>query len=276
MRCLRYFFMVLLLPLQCFSQQDSTFSRSGESSYLFNWKKDLIVASAAGLLAVGGEFAQYRVKPLTLARINALDRNKQPSFDRSAMDNWNPTIAKVSDGLLYASFSLPLVMMINKKARKDFLVVGFIYAQVAMFTYGLTGFAKSLVKRPRPYVYNPSVDLKIRTSRDARFSFFSGHTSMPAALSFATAKIFSDYSRNPTHKALVWAGAALFPAAVGYLRFEAGKHFPSDIVVGYLVGASIGYLIPWLHTKKPLGKGVNLVPYSNGENEVGIYFSYRL
>jgi membrane-associated phospholipid phosphatase len=27
----------------------------------------------------------------------------------------------------------------------------------------------------------------------------------------------------------------------------AGKHFPSDVVVGALVGTGVGLLVPWLH-----------------------------
>ena len=39
----------------------------------------------------------------------------------------------------------------------------------------------------------------------------------------------------------------MLPAVTGYLRFKAGKHFPTDIIVGYGVGATIGYLVPELH-----------------------------
>ena len=124
-------------------------------------------------------------------------------------------------------------------------------------------------------MYNPDVDLHYKTERDARFSFISGHTSITAALCFTTAKVFSDYSDNPTHQALVWTGAALVPLITGYLRFEAGKHFPSDIIAGYLVGATIGYLVPWLHNRKPLVKGLTISPVGL-QNGAGVYLSYRL
>ena len=47
----------------------------------------------------------------------------------------------------------------------------------------------------------------------------------------------------------MWAGAALVPAAVGYLCLKAGQHFLSNNLVGYAVGAGIGILVPQLHKK---------------------------
>ncbi len=262
-----------LLFLFCLLLQFSVSAQ--ESPYNFNWKKDLIYATGTGLVAAGGIFADYQTRPLTEAQVLALDQFDQPGFDRLAIKNWNPNAAKASDAFLYGSLALPAFMMIDDRARKDFLAVGFIYAEVAMLTVGVTELIKAGVKRPRPFVYNPNVSMHLKTERDARFSFLSGHTSITAALCFTTAKVFSDYSDNATHEALVWTGAAVFPIITGVLRFEAGKHYPSDLIAGYLLGGSIGYLIPWLHRRKPLAKGLSISPYGlNGG--AGLYLSYRL
>lgn len=211
----------------------------------------------------------------TPAQLTSLDRYEIPGFDRPAVFNWNPDVALASDVAMYATFTLPAFMMLSRDARRDFLAVGFIYAEVAMLTVGLTELTKGIARRARPYAYNSDVELSIRTDRDARLSFFSGHTSVTAALCFATAKMFSDYSDDPTHEALVWTAAAIVPAATGVLRYEAGKHFPSDIIAGYFVGGAIGYLIPWLHGRKPLVEGMTLSPVST-QGGMGIYLSYRL
>lgn len=262
-----------LLIILCVS---TVFAQEEESPYNFNWKRELIYASGSGLLAAGGIFADRQIRPLTTAQINVLDPYALPGLDMSAVHRWSPKADLASDILLYGSVTLPAFMMINKRARKDFLAVGFIYAETALLTLGVTELAKTAVRRPRPFVYNPDVDMSYKTDRDARFSFFSGHTSITAALCFTTAKVFSDYSDNQTHKALVWTGAALFPAAVGILRYEAGKHFPTDIIAGYIIGGTIGYLVPWLHHRKPLLKGLSIVPFSNTQKQVGVYFSYQL
>ncbi|MGB0369657.1 MAG: phosphatase PAP2 family protein, partial [Flavobacteriales bacterium] len=150
-----------------------------------------------------------------------------------------------------------------------------IYAETALLTLGVTEFFKAGVRRPRPFTYNPDVAMHVKTERDARFSFLSGHTSITAALCFTTAKVFSDYSDNSTHKALVWTSAAVLPLITGVLRVEAGKHFPTDVISGYLVGGAIGYLVPWLHKRKPLTEGLTISPVGL-RGGAGVYIGYRL
>lgn len=252
---------------------DST--KTFESPYDFRWKRELIYASGAGLVAAGGLVTRFQIKGLTPTEVNALDPFEIPSFDRPAIYNNSHTAEIASDVFLYGSMTLPAFLMIDKRMRKDFLPIGFIYAQTALLTFGVTELVKGAVRRPRPLAYNDSFTMELRTERDSRMSFFSGHTSITAALCFTTAKLFSDYSENKTHEALVWTAAALVPIATAYTRFEAGKHFPSDVIAGYFVGGAIGYLVPWLHRKKPLAKGLTLTPVGL-EGGAGVYLSYRL
>ena len=73
----------------------------------------------------------------------------------------------------------------------------------------------------------------------------------------------------------LWSGAVLIPATAAYLRVQSGKHFPTDVMAGYAVGAAIGWLVPHLHkTKTPL----SIAPYSfidvNGIDGNGVSFTY--
>ena len=123
------------------------------------------------------------------------------------------------------------------------------YAEVFTFNYGLTELAKNTVNRARPYVYNEEVPMGTRTGKDSRKSFYSGHTSQTAAASFYFAKVITDY--HPTLKRGLkiglWAFAATVPALNGTFRVLAGKHFPTDVMTGYIAGAATGWLIPQLH-----------------------------
>jgi len=65
--------------------------------------------------------------------------------------------------------------------------------------------------------------------------------------SFFTARVFSEYLSNNTTQVLIWSAAALIPAVTGFSRVNTHNHFPTDVIVGYIVGAAIGYLIPKLH-----------------------------
>ena len=73
------------------------------------------------------------------------------------------------------------------------------------------------------------------------------HKSTAAAMSFYTAKAFSDYLPDGPTKNLIWTGAVIYPAVVGYLRVASANHFATDVIVGYAVGAMIGFFIPQLH-----------------------------
>ena len=50
---------------------------------------------------------------------------------------------------------------------------------------------------------------------------------------------------------VIWGAAVTYPAVVGIIRVQEGRHFPSDVIVGYVVGAAIGYVVPVLHRAGP-------------------------
>ncbi|MBK8516636.1 MAG: phosphatase PAP2 family protein [Saprospiraceae bacterium] len=98
---------------------------------------------------------------------------------------------------------------------------------------------------------------------------FSGHTSSTTALSFFTAKVYIDTHPDMKNKWIVWTMGAAIPATIGYLRYEAGKHYPTDIISGYLVGATIGYLIPKIH------KSENLRINTLSTNGISISYNFK-
>jgi membrane-associated phospholipid phosphatase len=70
---------------------------------------------------------------------------------------------------------------------------------------------------------------------------------MTAVNTFYTAKVYSAYISDETTKTLMWTAAALIPAITGFSRVNTHNHFPTDVIVGYIVGAAIGYFIPEIH-----------------------------
>ena len=63
------------------------------------------------------------------------------------------------------------------------------------------------------------------------------------------ASMYDDYNPDSKFSSYLWIGAGLVPALTAYYRYDAGKHFPSDLVAGYIVGSAVGILIPEWHTK---------------------------
>lgn len=152
----------------------------------------------------------------------------------------------------------PLAMLAAPRIRRDWSRYLLLWWQALSLTDGLTTWTKTLTLRPRPLAYNfgsryPDVPADLdeaARSSDARFSFFSGHTSFTAVSTFFVARTFADYYPESSARPWVWASAAILPALVGFWRVRAGKHYPSDVVMGYLVGASVGWMIPVLHRRK--------------------------
>ncbi len=227
-------------------QGQSTFFEE-EAPYRLNWPVDISLGSLALGTGIPYLILDAQTAPLSLSVINGLNRQNINVFDRPTSYLWSPTIARVSDGLLYASAAAPVALMADPKIRKDALPIGILYVETFAITAGITSLTKVLLKRPRPFVYGEQAPLAEKQEKDAQYAFFSGHTSVSAAMCFMTAKIYQDY--NPGKKSVpwVWAAAAAVPAATGILRQQAGKHFWTDVVLGYALGAAVGILVPELH-----------------------------
>ncbi|HEY0707183.1 MAG TPA: phosphatase PAP2 family protein [Polyangia bacterium] len=133
------------------------------------------------------------------------------------------------------------------------------YVEAMGLTMFVTGATKSLVGRARPYteVALDRPELRRRSSED-QLSFFSGHSSVAFATgAFVSADVSRALLRGPLAQAStsrrVFLGH-LLPAVVGYgvptlvgiSRVIDQQHWPSDVLVGALVGGLIGH---WAYTR---------------------------
>ncbi|MEO8067458.1 MAG: phosphatase PAP2 family protein [Flavobacteriales bacterium] len=179
-----------------------------------------------------------------------LDRSAVNGFDRWATFQYSEGTAKASDWMFLGVTAVSLAGMIVQQKGEQPLVPVVLAAESFLLTSSITNLTKELVQRPRPYRYNPDAPAHLHTEDEGYLSFWSGHTANCAALTFTAASVLqrSDLSRGA--KTGVWIGAATVPAVMGYLRVRSGKHFPTDVIVGYAVGAAIGWLVPYLHRKE--------------------------
>ena len=108
-----------------------------------------------------------------------------------------------------------------------------------------TQLAKMLVGRERPFVHELTPDQKLLTSRpaDNNVSFFSGHTSSVFALAAAAGTVAT--MRGYRWAPLVWSGGGAVAATTAYLRIAADRHWLTDVLVGAVVGAGIGFAVPY-------------------------------
>ncbi len=230
------------------------------SPYRLSWKQESILMGTGTVTTVAGIILGFEMDPLSADAIAQADRNQIWAIDRRATRYWSISAHRASDWGRNISYALPVLVLIDKRLRKDFWSTAFIGTEAYLLTSGLTALTKIAARRERPYVYNPDAPFENKNSRSARLSFFSGHTSTTAALCFVSAKMYLDHHPNSSLKPVIWATAATIPAMTGYFRYRAGRHFPTDVIVGYAIGAGIGWLIPTLHHKKNLETGFYLEP----------------
>ncbi|MEM9671466.1 MAG: phosphatase PAP2 family protein [Cyclobacteriaceae bacterium] len=215
--------------------------------YELRTAREITLLSVGAVGTTASILLRKKREPLSLEEMRELDTNDIFALDRISDGSYRKGAQLASDVLLNTSYALPFTLLAFDETRPDAGTLGVILLQTIALNETLTGITKALVKRPRPFTYNRETPEEVRTRRGNTFSFFSGHTSYTAALSFFTAKTISDYVDKSSVRTIAWTGAFLWPAATGYFRYRAGKHFPSDVIVGYLVGASLGYLIPHIH-----------------------------
>jgi len=233
----------ILLLLPCFL----VFGAAAQSPYQFSKKGEIAwVGSGAVGLGFSKILGKYN-KPLNAAQIAGLDAGQVPRFDRYSLNHFSASARHGSDALLYGSPIISLLLVLDPKIRRETPKYALLNVESALSAAALTTIVKRLARRTRPLAYNPEVPLALKMEQDARASFFSGHTSVTAALSFSTAKIWQDHHRGSRWSPLVWAGAVAVPVATGFLRMKAGKHFPSDVATGLVIGAFCGWVVPELH-----------------------------
>jgi len=234
-------FAILLLGLNTPSRAQIT------TPYQLEWSSGLAIAGSGILTFAIGERASARMDLLRLQDIEQLSTSDVFALDRFATRQNSTAADKISDYSGYGSVILPMVLFARDGPRQHYDQVSSMYAQVFMLNYGITHLVKNTVRRPRPYTFNRDVPLSLKRIKNARRSFFSGHTSFAAANKYFTAKVFSDFDPSSNAKHWVWTGAIVLPAITGTTRVLAGKHYWTDVIVGYAVGAGIGLLIPQLN-----------------------------
>lgn len=237
-------------------------STNFKTPYNLKLERELAFLGTGVVTNLTGLIILNNVSPLTPEEISKLDINEINNFDRKGVKHYSDS--KNGDYLLYGSFLLPLTFIADKNARRDWQILGIMWLEVLSIQTGINVIVKSLATRTRPYAYDQNAPLEIKESVEARLSFYSGHTATTAATSFFVARVFSEYLESDLARALIWSGAAIYPALTGYLRINTGNHFRTDVITGYLVGAAIGYFIPELHLRN---KSMNVSFYNDFIND---------
>lgn len=258
-----------LLPLLLLTDVQAQQSRS---PYRTQFSVDAPITAGLGALSGLGLLLISKKDGLDQVGLAALNKQDVPEFDRFSAGHYSATAQTASDLIVYPSLVImPGLLALSDDIRANYGQVLGLYLQTMAASNATFTLTAGNVYRYRPYLYGPEGDPEKRSGNIATNSFFAGHTANTAAATFFAAKVYHDFHPGSAARPFVWGAAALVPAATGYFRLKAGKHFLSDNIVGYTVGAAVGILVPQLH-KTARRTGLSLFPVQ-GLNVNGYAYS---
>jgi membrane-associated phospholipid phosphatase len=184
------------------------------------------------------------------------------NWDINLLKNINPTKPENQFWVSVSSTTKPLaiaapigmftVSLINKD--KQLRANAYKMAGSLVITAILTEGIKRTVNRDRPFVTYP-VDVFPNAIEETGKSMPSGHT----AFAFTTAtSLFTAYPKW-------YIGLPLYAWAtsVGYSRLYLGQHYPSDVLLGAVVGTGSALASNWLYKKMTHKKSKQQAPVIN-------------
>lgn len=203
---------------------------------------------------------------------NALDRGVRDGL------RWDDPAAAASASNLTGYVASPVltvggVMLAGTLAgeRDHALTDGLIVVEAAILASDLTNVVKGLAGRERPFVHALAPADKSRTAspQENNLSFFSGHSSltMSLAVSAGTVASLRGYKLAP----VVWGAGVGAALATGYLRIAADRHWATDVVTGWAVGAAVGFAVPYYLHRKRTGHDVDVAV---GARTVALSFTF--
>jgi membrane-associated phospholipid phosphatase len=145
-----------------------------------------------------------------------------------------------------ASAGLNAVAAAHEGALHDVSEDTLLMAEAVVVTAAVTEVTKMLVGRERPFAHALRSDQNegTRQPADDNLSFFSGHTAGAFAVAAAAGTIGT--LRGYRWAPLAWSAGGAMAATTAYLRIAADKHWLTDVIAGAVVGAGIGFGIPFL------------------------------
>jgi membrane-associated phospholipid phosphatase len=225
---------------------------NSQNVYKLN-KKTESIHIATGLVLNGvGLALLYDTPDLTSQVQLGLDRQKVSPFDRYAFDKRSNGADRLSDFLAYGSAVLPVITYGIKHRDAHWRNASVMYFETAVYNLALTNIIKYSVRRKRPYVYSEILSQGEVYDHRGSASFYSGHTSFASSNAWFAALIFHDAFPDSQWVPVMYGAAIVVPVSTGIARVYAGEHFPTDVLVGYIMGAATAVAVVCSHRDERL------------------------
>jgi membrane-associated phospholipid phosphatase len=253
----KYYFLSLFIFFTLTFFSDCTYS---QSPYNLETGREAILLGGGLGLGVLSLHLGTNIESLNFNELQNLSRKNVNAFDRGATYNWSEDASIISDYLLNFMIISPVALLTSDKVRNDFGTFSIMYLENLFLSFAVVHSSKILTKRNRPYLYNSNVPLKYKTNRTSRLSFFSGHSTHAFSSAVFLSSVYAEYYPDSKWKTYIWGISLLSASLTGYFRYSSGDHFPTDIIVGAVVGSAIGYLIPLIHKVDKKDESLSVTP----------------
>jgi membrane-associated phospholipid phosphatase len=228
-----------------------TVAQTAASTHELRWDPALDVTVTAGGLAVWitsevlkGDIAPARCRWCSADPVDASLRDALVWHDTA----WADTLSNVTGIVLMplSAIGLDALAAAHDGALRGAPEDALLIAEAAIVAADVSQLTKLIVGRERPFVHALPPEQKSLTAHpsDNNLSFFSGHSTEAFALATASGTVGT--MRGYRWAPLAWAVGGAVAATTAYLRIAADKHWLTDVVVGAVVGAGIGFAVPYL------------------------------
>ena len=153
-------------------------------------------------------------------------------------------------GLIY--FAVVIIVVGVRMRKRALAESGLRGIEAVIFASAVSGLAKGLLGRERPFL-SPGVPWHWNFNHgwvDARyFSMPSGHTTASWAFAAAICVVATKFA--PLPRLGVTAAALTSACIAGFARLYTHQHWMSDVVVGTLLGTTVGVAVATWHARNP-------------------------
>jgi len=233
------------------------------NSYIFEVDKVeslIFISSALALDLSNNYFDRQLIERPTELELNTLKKTDVPFFDESGLQPYSAVIKDFSDYAAYLTIGSTLYCFYEKD-KQVFLDNMIVFGEILIVQSAVCKWTKTFSHRYRPFVYDEDISFSKKAQRNSQHSFYSMHSS--TVFGAATCGYFY-YFQNYGHN--FYVGSLLFgsASASAILRVASAQHFPSDVIVGAIIGSGISYAICKFHHNKKvkLSIGINSVDIS--------------
>lgn len=248
-----FFFIVLFWYGFVFCEESS------RKEYVIQPQLDIPLTVSAAMLALYGS---YRLNEMEL-QDKIVKKSDLLIWDRPWAGVWHPNADLASDVLSVFAIT-PLAIGVVSYFKDDikgseFGALTLMLLQTMAIQSGLNLMVRSTQLWPRPYIFSEN-------GGDARFkgeaygSFYSGHASAAFSVAVLTSTWFQNTYSSSKYIPYLWATSLSLATTVSVLRVVAGKHYPTDVIAGALMGTLVSISVLKIHEHQSPSLSIQVGP----------------